>query len=88
MGTICKISPLVGKVIPKLIKNLIIMPQIITNTAELSCNQGVLFFLKHKITNFRELLFYYKKKFKQLQIIFLKIVSLLFLIRMSIRISL
>ncbi len=64
------------------------MPQIITNTAELSCNQGVLFFLKHKITNFRELLFYYKKKFKQLQIIFLKIVSLLFLIRMSIRISL
>ena len=32
--------PLVGKVIPELIKNLIIMPQIITNTAELSCNQG------------------------------------------------
>ena len=26
------------------------------------------FFLKHKITNFRELLFYYRKKFKQLQI--------------------
>jgi len=25
------------------------------------------FFLKHKITNFWELLFYYKKKFKQLQ---------------------
>ena len=25
-----------------------------------------MFFLKHKITNFRELLFYYKKKFKQL----------------------
>ena len=24
------------------------------------------FFLKHKITNFRELLFYYRKKFKQL----------------------
>ena len=24
------------------------------------------FFLKHKITNFRELLFYYKKKLKQL----------------------
>jgi len=29
-------------------------------------NFGVLFF-KHKITNFRELLFYYRKKFKQLQ---------------------
>ena len=26
------------------------------------------FFLKHKITNFRELLFYYRKKFKQLLI--------------------
>ena len=26
----------------------------------------LVFFLKHKITNFRELLFYYKKKFKQL----------------------
>ena len=30
-------------------------------------NFGVLFF-KHKITNFRELLFYYKKKFKQLHL--------------------
>ena len=26
------------------------------------------FFLKHKITNFRELLFYYRKKFKQLHL--------------------
>jgi len=25
------------------------------------------FFLKHKFTNFRELLFYYRKKFKQLR---------------------
>ena len=40
MGSVCKNTPLVGKVIPELIKNLIIMPQIITNTAELSCNQG------------------------------------------------
>ena len=29
-------------------------------------NFGVLFFYKHKITNFRELLFYYREKFKQL----------------------
>ena len=29
-------------------------------------NFGVLFFFKHKITNFRELLLYYRKKFKQL----------------------
>ena len=31
------------------------------------------FFLKHKITNFRELLFYYKKKFKQLHTFITKI---------------
>ncbi|KHE68975.1 hypothetical protein HMPREF9074_08759 [Capnocytophaga sp. oral taxon 329 str. F0087] len=29
-------------------------------------NFGVLFFFKHKITNFRELLLYYRNKFKQL----------------------
>jgi len=28
------------------------------------------FFLKHKITNLRELLFYYRKKFKQLHLLF------------------
>jgi|GEM_PF-3993700 len=31
------------------------------------------FFFKHKITNFRELLFYYKKKFKQLHTFITKI---------------
>ena len=36
-------------------------------------NFGVLFFFKHKITNFRELLFYYRKKFKQLHTFITKI---------------